>query len=132
MKKLSFVFAFALMASTATFAQQIKDSNYTSPEESAQMLTEIMSDYLKLNDQQTASLGAINLNYAQKTQSLLKKGNLSNEEITLFQSLVKNREAQWQALTSVAQWNRYKQYKMQIRADFRQYLQNQESVAARN
>ena len=69
---------------TATSEDQTTDWKDLSPSERATKLTDWMDDKLNLTDTQETEIYAVNLKYAQKTESL-KNSNLSRRE--KFQTL---------------------------------------------
>ena len=95
----------------------------TTPEERAQVQTELIQEQLELDDTQSASLNEINLKYAKKMEGVIKGDKSKWTKFRTAKRYDKEKDQELQALFSKDQFKAYLRYKDQLKADSKEKLQ---------
>lgn len=95
----------------------------TTPEERAQVQTELMQEKLELEDTLSASLNQINLKYAKKMEEVIKGGASKWTKFRTAKRFDKEKDQELQALFSEDQFKAYLKYKDQLKQDGKEKLQ---------
>ncbi len=95
----------------------------TTPEERAQVQTELMQEKLDLNDTTLASLNEINLKYAKKMETVIKGDNSKWTKFRTAKRYDKEKDQELQELFSKDQFKAYLKYKDQLKVDGKEKLQ---------
>lgn len=95
----------------------------TTPEERAQVQTELMQEKLELEDTLSASLNEINLKYAKKMEGVIKGDSSKWTKFRTAKRFDKEKDQELQDLFTKDQFKAYLKYKDQLKKDGKEKLQ---------
>ena len=95
----------------------------TTPEERAQVQTELMQEKLQLDDAQSTSLNEINLKFARKMEGVIKGDKSKWTKFRTAKKYDKEKDQALEELLSKEQFKAYLKYKDQLKADGKEKLQ---------
>ncbi len=95
----------------------------TTPEERAQVQTELMQEKLQLEDTLSANLNEINLKYAKKMEGVIKGDSSKWTKFRTAKRFDKEKDQELQELFSKDQFKAYLKYKDRLKKDGKEKLQ---------
>ena len=115
--------ALLLMASApGTWAQLDRLAN-TTPPERAKVQTEFMTSRLGLTPDQTRTVGALNLKYAQRMEPVIKGSEGPFMKLRQMREINQGKEAELQGILSPDQYAKYQASREEMRQKFEEWAE---------
>jgi hypothetical protein len=109
-----------LLSSAAT--AQLAALKKTTPQQRATLLTKLMQEKLGLSGDTLQKVSAINLEYANKTQTILQSADRPLEEMREMKQLDEQKDAALKQALSADQFQQYQSAKQELRQQFEQRI----------
>ena len=118
-----------LLLSVAASAQQMAELKKSTPEQRAQLLTDMMRARLKLTDGQVSQVHDINLKYAKKMQPVLEGSERPFREVWELKEFNRDKEAELKKILTPEQFQQYLAAKDEIRQKMEQHIWERKAKA---
>lgn len=119
-----FVFGMLLLfTSRLACAQDMEDFKKMNPEENAKLVTDWMQSALALEEDQVASVYAVNLKYAQKNRAIANSGERKLRLLKKLKSTSQEKDKELRALFTRDQYRRYQEKKEEMKTRVKQKMQ---------
>ncbi|MEM8562765.1 MAG: hypothetical protein AAGF57_11055 [Pseudomonadota bacterium] len=118
-----------LLALPATSFAQMSELKNSTPEQRAEIQDKWMQDNLSLDAKTTEAVSAINLKYANETQTLIDSDSPNLQKLKSFRSSAKAKDSELEEVLSAEQYSQYEAKKSELQAQIRQQLQERRQAA---
>lgn len=116
-----FILLMVQSASAQNMAQSLKDKT---PEQRAQMQTNMMKAKLKLDSAQVLKVQGINLKYAQKLDPVIKGDGGKLSKFRQLKSIQKDKEKELKVVFTANQFKEYQQLQAEMKEKLKDYRSN--------
>jgi hypothetical protein len=119
---ISLVLGFTVLLAATLAVAQMDELKNSTPEERATLQTDWMKTNLALDDKTTTAVSAINLKYAQETQTLMDSQEPRLGKLMTFRKNSEAKDAEIKALLTPEQFSQYEQKKSELEDMVKQKL----------
>lgn len=114
----------AMLVGTANLqAQSMEDFKNTTPEQRAQVQTNLMKTKLQLSEEQTTKVAAINLKYAQKMEPVIKGDGGKLAKFREVKKINEQKDGELKQVFTEEQYATYEKAKEQMKEEMKKKIQ---------